>query len=89
MKASLLFVAGLAFAISSIASANARDTRIIEKPTTTTEWRSTDAWPPKWANFEACVAAGHKWAWDQNSISLWCGAQPYGAAYNRVSGSLR
>jgi hypothetical protein len=91
MKTSLfLFAAGLVVATLSFAPANARDAQSVQKPQTASVWNPGEPWPPKWANVEACAAAGKKWAWDQNSISLWCGGQPYGTAgFNRVSGTLR
>jgi hypothetical protein len=90
MKVSALLSMGIVVAILSVAPTNARVTQKIQKPQTEPVWNPGEPWPPKWATFEACVAAGKKWAWDLNAISLWCGSQPYGAAgYNRVSGTLR
>jgi hypothetical protein len=87
MKVSALLSMGVVVAILLVAPTNAQS---IQKPQTAPVWNPGEPWPPKWANFEACAAAGKKWAWDQNSISQWCGAQPYGTAgFNRVSGTLR
>ena len=90
MKVSALLSMGIVVAILSVASTNARDTQKIQKPQTVPVWNPGEPWPPKWATFEACAAAGKKWAWDLNTISLWCSAQPYGTVgYNRVSGTVR
>src|SRR5215470_4862109 len=75
---------------AAVAPTNAQVTQKIQKPQTAPVWNPGEPWPPRWANFEACAAAGKKWAWDQNSTSLWCGGQPYGAAGdNRLSRNLR
>lgn len=90
MKVSALLSMGFVVAILSVAPANARVTQKIQKLQTEPVWNPGEPWPPKWASFEACAAAGKKWAWDLNTTSQWCSAQPYGAAgSNRVSGPLR
>jgi len=90
MKVSVLLSTGIVVAILSVAPTNARVAQSIRKPQTAPVWNPGEPWPPRWANFEACAAAGKKWAWDQNSTSLWCGVQPYGAAGdNRLSRNLR
>jgi hypothetical protein len=81
---------GIVFAALSVAPTDGRATQKIQKPQTAPVWNPGEPWPPKWATFEACVAAGKKWAWDLNAISQWCGAQSYGAVgNNRVGGTLR
>jgi hypothetical protein len=89
MKVSTLLSMGVVVAILSVAPTNARVTQSIQKPQTAPVWNPGEPWPPKWANFEVCVAAGKKWAWDQNTTSSWCSAQAYGVANSRVSGPLR
>src|SRR5438445_12754609 len=85
MKVSALLSMGIVVAILSVAPANARDTQKIQKPQTAPVWNPGEPWPPKWATFEACQAAGKKWAWDLNATSQWCSAQ----SYDRVSGTVR
>ena len=90
MKISALLSLGIVVAILSVAPMNARDTQKIQKLQTEPVWNPGEPWPPKWATFDVCVAAGKKFAWDLNTISLWCGAQAYGTAGDkRVSGTVR
>jgi hypothetical protein len=90
MKVSALVSMGIVVAILSVAPTNAQITQKTQKLQTKPEWNPGEPWPPKWATFDVCVAAGKKFAWDLNTISLWCGAQAYGAVSDkRVSGTIR
>jgi hypothetical protein len=74
MRASLLFFAGLAVAILSIAAANAQPRTVLDEKKPLPEWRTS---------FSACVAIATKQGWNHNEVSWFCGVQAFPREANK------